>query len=584
MLVFLLFLKILKISLTASIAIAFVLLVRLLLKRAPKIFSYMLWTVVLFRLLCPISFEIPIGVVPDFEHVTSSKIETVIPLADFQTSSVITEVKFADMESLDAPVPVSSTVTGGVVIAFIWLAGVAAMLTYGLISYLRLKRDLIGAGRICDNIFIADHIAAPFTLGIISPVIYLPSSLTEKERSYIILHEQIHIRRCDNIVKIIAFMALAIHWFNPIIWLSFALAAEDMEMSCDEAVMKKLSNDIRSEYSASLLSFAIGRRVFAGAPLSFGEGNPKWRIKNVMNYKKPALHVTIIALMAFVVAAVCLLTKPVDNTADVKTIQTNNTMRHEEVFNTDKLSNSDRMLIMLTESQQVVPYSNLLWAEEWTGTDFSTFNGESAYRLLPLIKDDIPAFSMNSSIRIACKDYCGIIGDGVSIYNENYVPIAEKRDLSVLYELEDGQYYVIIQALETGKYIESKDKNERYCREYILRLNLAGNAGTAIHKEPGSGVYACIRTDSEEYPFVYYLPDNQETWLSSCEEVFSMAVDGKWAKNEYLNGTYVKYKGNTWHLSDHSRLICIGGQIVEKENANPVETMLKNSVPYLLVN
>ena len=250
--------KILDMSFTAGIVIVLVLVARLPLKKAPKIFSYALWAVVLFRLVCPMTFESPISLVPDRASITSEQITAVIPSVTFQTPANITANRFADAENPDHPVYVSSEADGNSIITFVWLFGIAAMLIYNLISLLRLKRKLVGAGRLRDNIYLADHIASPFVLGVIRPKIYLPSTLPEEERSYVILHEQTHIRRLDHIVKMLAFLALALHWFNPLVWAAFVFAVKDMEMSCDERVLKQMGGEIRGAYGASLLSLATG--------------------------------------------------------------------------------------------------------------------------------------------------------------------------------------------------------------------------------------------------------------------------------------------------------------------------------------
>ena len=148
-------------------------------------------------------------------------------------------------------------------------------------------------------------------MGVFRPRVYLPSSLAETEREYIILHEQYHIRRLDHVAKLLFFAALCLHWFNPLVWLAFILAGKDMEMSCDEAVMGRISRDIRSDYSASLLHLATGRNIIAGMPLAFGEGNPRSRIKNVMSYRKPSFWVLSLAVLVCVTAAVCFLTDSV---------------------------------------------------------------------------------------------------------------------------------------------------------------------------------------------------------------------------------------------------------------------------------
>ena len=173
------------------------------------------------------------------------------------------------------------------VLTLTWLTGMALLLLYSVISLLRLRRRLVGAVRLEDNIYLADYIPSPFVMGLFRPKIYLPSTLTETERGYILRHEQYHLRRRDHVVKLLSFLALCVHWFNPLMWAAFILAGKDMEMSCDEAVVRELGEDIRADYSASLLSLATGRRIVAGMPLAFGEGDTGSRIRNLLNWKRP---------------------------------------------------------------------------------------------------------------------------------------------------------------------------------------------------------------------------------------------------------------------------------------------------------
>ncbi|HHV08720.1 MAG TPA: hypothetical protein GXX75_00380 [Clostridiales bacterium] len=298
------FLQVLNMSLTASTIIVFVLVARLLLKKAPKVFSYAMWSVVFFRLLCPVSIESMFSLLPvNASPISTNTIYSETP----QISTGIAAVDNIINPILPAPANGASVNPMQIAAAIgesLWLMGIVVLLSYSMVSLFRLRKNLIGAVRLQDNIFLADHIASPFVIGLFRPKIYLPSALPEQERSYIILHEQTHIRRFDHVMKIVAFAALCIHWFNPLIWVAFTLTIRDMEMSCDESVMKRLGTNIREEYSASLLSLATGRKIIAGTPLAFGEGDTKSRIKNVLHYKKPALWVMLAALAG--VAAICI--------------------------------------------------------------------------------------------------------------------------------------------------------------------------------------------------------------------------------------------------------------------------------------
>lgn len=306
-----LFLSVLNMSITASLVILVVLLVRLLLKKAPKTFSYALWIVVLFRLICPFSFESAIGLLPinktpipqDIVYSTEPQIDTGINIVD----SIVNPILPVPNNMGESISPLQMWVFVG---STIWVFGMLIMLIYSIIQFVRLKRKLVGATPLRGNIYLADHISSPFVMGFMKPHIYLPSSMAETEQGFIIAHEQCHIKRLDHIARILAFVALTIHWFNPLVWLAFVLSGKDMEMSCDEAVMRKVDTDIRAEYSKSLLRFATGRKFIAATPLAFGEGDTKNRVKNVMQYKKPILWVMAVALVAVVVVCAGFATNP----------------------------------------------------------------------------------------------------------------------------------------------------------------------------------------------------------------------------------------------------------------------------------
>ena len=314
-----LFPTVLNMSLTASAVILVVLLARFLLRRAPKVFSYALWAVVLFRLLCPVSLTAGISLfgavdapvraaTPGIstveylpavrENLTTGAEETpatpavpVMPVTD--PEPVTPAVQPSQDET--APAAKSALPSLSEVAAWVWLTGVVGMLGYSLVSLCRLRRRIVGAVRLRDNIYLADHIDSPFVMGVLRPRIYLPSTLAEGERGYIILHEQCHIQRFDPAVKLLSFTALCLHWFNPLVWLSFLLSGRDMEMRCDEAVIRQLGDGVRADYSASLLSLATGRRILAGAPLAFGEGDPKSRIENLLRFRRPKTWALLLA-------------------------------------------------------------------------------------------------------------------------------------------------------------------------------------------------------------------------------------------------------------------------------------------------
>lgn len=311
------FSRILNMSLTASAVILCVIAVRLLLKKAPKVFSYVLWSVVLFRLLCPVSLPAPVSLLEVTKPQVTASAANTNTVSYLPVELVNTRPQTDDLPEPQAyipqrdlgelqqpehkdPIPVAAAAS------YVWLAGAAVMLLYSMAVYLRLRWKLIGAVLLEGNIYLADYISSPFVMGLFRPRIYLPFALPEQERRYILAHERHHIRRGDHIVKLLAYAALCLHWFNPLVWAAFILAGEDMEMSCDEAVIRKLGGHIRADYSASLLRLSTDRRIFVGTPLAFGEGDTKGRVLNMAKWKKPKLWVSVVcAVVCIAVFAAC---------------------------------------------------------------------------------------------------------------------------------------------------------------------------------------------------------------------------------------------------------------------------------------
>ena len=319
-------------SLTAGIVILCVMAARLALKRAPKVFSYALWAVVLFRLLCPVSlpsgFSL-LGALDAPARQASPVVSTVTYVQpQRQTEALQPQTAEPDTSAADPVPPVvpaepeRQTAPGmdwPAVAAWVWLAGAAGMAGYSIFALLRLRRRLVGSLRLRDNIYLADHISTPFVLGLVRPKIYLPSTLTEGEMGYIIRHEQYHIRHGDHVVKVLAFAALCLHWFNPLVWAAFILAGKDMEMRCDEAVVKELGENVKADYSASLLALATGRLTIAGTPLAFGEGDPKGRIRNLLRWKRPRVWLSLVAGVACVAVIAACAANPAGESSQTPT-------------------------------------------------------------------------------------------------------------------------------------------------------------------------------------------------------------------------------------------------------------------------
>lgn len=350
-----LFLQVLNMSFTVSMVILFVLLARLPLRKAPKLFSYMLWSVVLFRLICPFSLESAISFLPTKTNpIPSDIMYTQTPIINTE-ASLINNSANAVFPAPGVGVSINSMKTMVLISTIVWLTGIAVMLVYSVVSLVKLRSKLDNAIHEKENIYTSPNIASPFVMGLIHPKIYLPASLIESERAYIILHEQVHIKRFDHIVKIISFFVLCIHWFNPLVWIAFFFSGRDMELSCDESVIKMLGSQVKKDYSSSLLTLATGRRIVGGTPLAFGEGDTEKRIKNVLKYKKPAFWVITISTIAVATIVIGLITNPKDASILIPKREEVSSIRIEQV----KASESLGIIEIVDESQIDIILKNL---------------------------------------------------------------------------------------------------------------------------------------------------------------------------------------------------------------------------------
>ena len=298
-----LFLKILQMSVSASWIAAAVLVLRRCLKRAPKWGTVLLWGFVAVRLLLPVSIESTLSLLP-------------------RTQAVLLAGMAAPVQNGAAPVIGGMAVTAGAgeplqtwlsVLAWIWAAGIAVLLLYTMVSTLQLRHRVREAVRLRGNIYQSERIDSPFVLGTIRPKIYLPYHMDSRDRQHVIAHEQAHLRRGDQLWKPLGFLLLTIHWFNPVMWLSYVLLCRDIELACDEKVIKELGCEQRADYMQALVSCSVNRRRIAACPLAFGEIGVKERVKSVMLYKKPTFWIILLVVIACVVLAVCFLTDPVDS-------------------------------------------------------------------------------------------------------------------------------------------------------------------------------------------------------------------------------------------------------------------------------
>ena len=307
-----LFLKIVNMSISASWLVVAVLILRLVLKKAPKWANVLLWGIVAVRLICPFSFESALSLIPSAETFP----EKIISGPSFDVQTGITPIDnrindyLGDRYFEGVTVPTNNGNNVMTILTIVWIIGILLLATYTIISYWRLNRKVDTAVHYKDNIFQSENVSSPFVLGLIKPRIYLPFKLDGQDMEHVVAHEQAHIRRKDHWWKPLGFLLLTIHWFNPLMWLAYVLLCRDIELACDEKVIKELGNEQRADYTQALVACSVNRRMIAACPLAFGEVSVKERVKSVMNYKKPAFWVIILAVIACVIVAVCFLTNP----------------------------------------------------------------------------------------------------------------------------------------------------------------------------------------------------------------------------------------------------------------------------------
>ena len=388
---------VLNMSVTATYVAAMVILVRFFLKKAPKIFSYALWSVVLFRLLCPFSLpsdfsllgavtanlQTQAGVLAYVPESRGMILQSTIPSSDAGFEQ-------GGEQPAAAALPSSSAITtmtteeplavGMEVLSVIWLAGMVILLSYSVLSYLKTKQLLQTATLVKDNIYESDRLSTAFVFGFIRPKIYVPLGARGADLDYILVHEQTHIRRKDYLLKPLAFSAIIVHWFNPVMWLSFVLMSRDMEMSCDESVLRRIGGEGKTEYAKSLLALSAKRSgLFTLSPLAFGESHVKLRVKNILNYKKPGFWVVILLAVAVGGMVFTLLVNPADKEPDLS------------FLNPDNLAS----LLVQGEGVQIdeagYPYPIIVSGVElgkWldrAANDWKEKNLSSAYELTPAI-------------------------------------------------------------------------------------------------------------------------------------------------------------------------------------------------------
>ena len=311
------FLKLLNLSISASWLVLAVLVLRLVSKRSPKWMNVLLWGIVALRLVLPFSVESALSLIPSAETVSPAVVQFDPAPTITSGVSIIDNAVNPSLSEHFAAVPTASVNPLYVwteIAGWVWLIGLGAMLLYALVSYLRLRRRVSVSLPVQDHIYLCDAISSPFILGVVKPHIYLPSGLDEVQRQNVLSHEQAHLARRDHWWKPLGFALLAVYWFNPVLWLAYALLCRDIELACDERVIRTMDESAVKTYSTVLLACSMPRKAVITCPLAFGEVGVKERVKNALHYKKPAFWVVAASVTVCIVVAVCFLTNPPTDT------------------------------------------------------------------------------------------------------------------------------------------------------------------------------------------------------------------------------------------------------------------------------
>lgn len=390
------FIKILNMSLTAGYLVLALIILRFLLKKAPRWITCVLWAFVAVRLVCPFSFESAVSHLPSTEVIPEGILLAAKPEINSGISSVNQSLN-PIISDIFAPSP-SASANPLQILAFfaavVWLVGIAVMLIYAAVSYMRLHFKVREGVCLRDNIFMCDHVPTPFILGVFRPRIYLPSSLSEEDMEYVIAHENAHLRRRDHIWKPLGYLLLSVHWFNPLLWIAYIMLCRDIEFACDEKVIREMGTQIKQSYSSALINCSVRRRTISVCPLAFGEVGVKGRVKKVLNYKKPAFWIIIVAVVLTVVFGVCYLTDPLNNDTNIDD-QTRAflDMQIAEYYKTERTADNfvcvDYDVLKKEETKsEITLYMQVLYEEYSFDTELRAENGVHAPTVITAQKTD----------------------------------------------------------------------------------------------------------------------------------------------------------------------------------------------------
>jgi len=447
------FFWILNTSISASFFAIAVIILRLILKKAPKAMFVVLWGLVAFRLICPFSIESVFSLVPSAETIPTEQFtyDQYEALNDSYDLDIVDNPNYSDELQYRLPGDVDSNSLKFVFNYFGWIIGIGIMLVYTAISYIIVKRKVRISAPLKENIYLCDSIDTPFILGIIKPKIYIPSYINEQDMEYVIAHEKAHLRRKDHLWKPLGFLLLSIYWFNPVLWVAYILLCKDIELACDEKVIKDFGSEFKKDYSNALINCSVSRKTISACPLAFGETSVKSRIKSILNYKKPAFWIVVVAVVLSIVSAVCFLTNPVDKSNLFDSKFETGKCHYDYVISADKQTEKNQHIFGINQSGEV--YKDY-------GDGFGEYIGK-------LQESDFTVNELNKLLRAqeAKAVYLGRTSGSYEILGDNgereYVFIQKKNgDAALVNFFTDGKVMSVFTLENISSSDEKKDDDK----------------------------------------------------------------------------------------------------------------------------
>ena len=541
------FIELLNISITASYLILAVILLRFVFRKIPKKFICLLWGVAAIRLVFPFSIESALSLIPSAETIPENIAMQTVPSIssgiDFVNSSlnpVIADTFTPNPGDSVNPLQVITAVG-----SYIWIIGLAVMVLYGFISYLRVKKSVRTAVLLENNVWQSESVVSPFILGLFRPKIYVPFNMDEETRSYVVSHENAHLKRRDHFIKPFGFLLLSVYWFNPLVWAAYIFLCRDIEAACDEKVVASMNGEARKEYAHALLGCAVNRRRIAACPLAFGEVSVKNRIKNVMNYKKPAFWVVIIAVILCIAASVCFLTNPeteeyYDSGNRLKITMYADGEEKETEFlivqkgNNVTLSNGTKIEITLVDLQH-----------DETEVKFS---GAPLYGEDTTVKAKGLTLTLDSSHTHKTEN-----GETVVI---EYVKMQSLDDAitAAIMEHNSGKYRKGTYACSYHEVLATETVNEASDKETVTAFIIAAYGeyemknGTVESVSGGSGPIALtFKVDNEQYTLLdYWEAEDGRNYVESIRAKFPSSVADSVIKDPYSVSKLCDQKADTY--------------------------------------